>query len=153
MFYVGMEGVEPGELLFHDDFTDPDMEKRWEIGAGDWSCKDGVLKGSYRGEGGLIYTYEQFPGDVMLDYYGKLIPPCTNDLNFTFRAEGWDYEKNTVLPGYIGGLNGWWTDNAGLERYPNCIPQARTPAFKAETGVEYHIQTGIIGSTCFLAVD
>ena len=143
-----------GELLFHDDFTDDDLSSRWEITGGEWTVKDGVLEGIYReNAGGLIYTTRLFPGDIMLDYYGLLVAPCCNDLNFTFRAIGWDYKTGDAGVGYIGGLGGWWKNRAGIEKYPECRLQALTELFPAESEREYHIQTGIADDFIFLAVD
>ena len=152
--YLGKKLITPGELLWADDFKG-ELSERWEISRGEWCAKDGVCRGAFRQSGGgLIFTKEQMPeGDIMLDFYGKLIPPCENDLNFTFRTRGWNYERNGADVGYIGGLNGWWTEKAGLEKCPDCKLYALTEAFKAESGREYHIQTGIVGNICFLAVD
>ncbi len=154
MLYVGFDAVEPGDLLFRDDFTDEDLSSRWEISGGEWKCADGVCTGIYReNAGGLIYTLKSFPGDVMLDFYGTIISPCDNDLNFSFRTRGWDYEKKDADTGYIGGLNGWYVHRSGIEKYPGCHLQALCQHFEAEADREYHLQTGIVGSTCFLAVD
>lgn len=155
MFFVGSNGVEPGELLWQDDFTDPDLSKRWEISRGEWTSGDGVCRGLFRTHGGgLIYSLEQMPeGDIMLDYYGKILGPCENDLNFAFRTRGWDYSINDADKGYIGGLAGWYVNRSGIEKYPGCHLYALTEAFKAEPDREYHIQTGIIGTTAFLVVD
>lgn len=154
MLYIGCDSIEAGELLFHDDFTDPDLEKRWEITGGEWKCENGICTGVYRiNGGGLIYTHEQIPGDIMLDFYGRIIPPCSNDLNFTYRAKGWDYAANDADTGYISGLNGWYLNRAGIEKYKELKLQALCEHFKIESGKEYHIQAGIVGSTCFLAVD
>ncbi len=145
--------ISEGELLFADDFPTGDISDRWEISGGEWEAKDGILTGRFRGNGGgLIYSRDQFPGDIMLDFYGTMLAPCDNDLNFTFRADGWDYAKNDASIGYIGGLNGWWTKQAGIERYPGCGLHAMS-GFRGVPGREYHIQTGIIGNQCFLAVD
>ena len=146
--------IEAGELLFQDDFTDESLLTRWDpIPRGEWTAKNGVLTGCYRGnEGSLIYTRESYSGDVLLDFYARMVPPCDNDLNFTFRANGWNPETKCADVGYIGGLNGWWAKQAGLERYPDCALRSLS-GFRAETGREYHIQTGIVGNTCFLAVD
>ena len=143
--------IEPGELLFSDDF--PTGDDRWEVTGGEWRAENGVLTGCYRGNGGgLIYSRAPFPGDIILEFTGRMVPPCDNDLNFTFRADGWDYARNDASIGYIGGLNGWWTRQAGLEKYPGCRLQALS-GFKAESGRSYRIQTGIVKNTCFLAVD
>ncbi len=158
MLYVGYDHgfskMEPGELLFHDGFTDPDISKRWEVTGGDWKCGNGICTGVYRENGGgLIYTLKQFPGDVMLDFYGTILAPCNNDLNFSYRARGWDYKNNDADVGYISGLNGWYLNYAGIERYPELKIHAFCDTFKAESGREYHIQAGIVGTDCFLAVD
>ena len=145
--------VSAGKLLFADDFPTGDITDRWEVSGGEWTARDGVLTGLFRGNGGgLIYSREQYPGDILLDFYGTMVAPCDNDLNFTFRADGWDYAKNDASVGYIGGLNGWWTKQAGLEKYPTCALRA-LGGFHGEAGREYHIQTGIVGTTLFLAVD
>lgn len=154
MIYVGNALITPGELLFRDDFTDPDLTKNWEITGGEWTSGGGTCVGVYRENGGgLIYTHRQFDGDVMLDFLGTIIPPCHNDLNWSFRTRGWDYAAHDADAGYIAGLNGWYIDRTGIEKYPGCYLQALTEAFKAEPGREYHIQTGIVGTTCFIAVD
>ena len=141
------------ELLFETGFAEG-WEQDFEIPRGSWKAENGVLTGEYLAEGGaLIYTRRPFPGDILLDFYARMIPPCSNDLNFTFRARGWDYEKDDADLGYIAGLNGWWTGQLGIEKYPSCSPQALTRAFQAVPGTEYHIQAGITGSRCFIAID
>lgn len=146
--------IEYGELLLEDNFdgTEP-IENKWEIGGGEWVKSNGLLRGEIReNRGGLIYSRQNISGDLIMDFTGKLIPPCDNDLNFTFRASGWNHEKNNAGKGYIGGLNGWWTSLTGLEKYPGCNLMALS-GFCAVPGKEYHIQTGIVGSHCFLFVD
>lgn len=141
------------ELLFETGFAEG-WEQDFEIPRGSWKAENGVLTGEYLEEGGaLIYTRRPFPGDILLDFYARMIPPCSNDLNFTFRARGWDYEKDDADLGYIAGLNGWWTGQLGIEKYPSCSPQALTRAVQAVPGTEYHIQAGITGSRCFIAID
>ena len=154
MFYIENNKIEPGELLFADDFRSAPLCENWEITGGEWKTENGVCIGLYReNAGGLIYSKRQFPGDVMLDFYAEIVPPCTNDLNFSFRARGWDYEKGDADIGYIAGLNGWYINRTGIERYPELNITAMTEAFKAESGREYHIQTGIVGRVAFIAVD
>lgn len=158
MLYIrfdhGFSRITPGELLFADDFTDPDLSKKWEITGGEWSAGGGVCTGVYRLDGGgLIYSRAQIPGDVLLDFYGTILSPCTNDLNFSYRARGWDFAKNDADVGYISGLNGWYLGRAGIERYPELKLQSLCENFTAEPDREYHIQAGIAGHDCFLAVD
>ncbi len=145
--------IDQSTLLFHDTFFDG-WERNWEITGGEWKAENGVLTGIYRGNaGGIIYTKQCFDGDVMLDFYGMIIPPCSNDMNCTWRAKGWNFEVGDADVGYIAGINGWWHSYTGIERYPQCSPRALSQAFRAEPGVEYHINAGIIGGQSFIAVD
>ena len=85
MFYVGNYEVFPekSELLFEENFQKP-IEELWEISNGKWYVADGILYGEYReNAGGLIYTNQQFYGNIMLDFYGMMVGPCNNDLNFS----------------------------------------------------------------------
>lgn len=153
MFCLREREVTEGELLFFEDFSEG-WEERWEISGGEWHAKDGILDGVYRGNaGGLIYTKKQFPGDVLIDFYGRMVSPCNNDLNFSFRAKGWDYEQEDAAEGYIVGINGWWKNRVGIEHYPACDVFAMSGLFVAESDRDYHIQAGIVGSYCFVVVD
>lgn len=147
------QSITQTDLLFENNFEKTSLEKKWEVTRGCWKVHNGALYGSFHeNSGGIIYSRASFPGDIMLDYYGTMLAPCDNDLNFSFRANGWDYQKNDAGVGYIGGLNGWWLRHAGIERYPDCKLSALCN-FRAESDREYHIQTGIVGNFCFLAVD
>ncbi len=156
MFYVHQYRVTPesSEILFEDPFTERSLAENWEITGGEWKAENGVLTGFTRENGGaLIYSRRQFPGDVMLDFYGTMVPPCRNDLNFCWRSKGWDFGKNDAAEGYIAGVGGWWTGRTGVERYPDCGLFALSSSLVPESGREYHIQAGIIGHMCFVAVD
>lgn len=156
MFYVHRYQVEPenSEVLFEEPFTEENLSKNWELSGGEWSVQNGVLVGRSReNRGALIYTKQQFPGNVMLDFYGTMLPPCNNDLNFSWRAEGWDYEKNDAATGYIGGIGGWWTGRTGIEKYPECDLFTLTNSLVPVSGKEYHIQAGTINNMCFVVVD
>lgn len=145
--------VEEGELLFADDFPTGPINDRWDVSTEKWEAKNGVLTGeSPTNHGDLIYTYGQYPGDIILDFYATMVPPCANDCNFVFRTDGLYHVKGDDFTGYVGGLNGWWVKQAGIEKYPGCSPKALS-GFVAESGKEYHIQTGIVDDTCFLVVD
>lgn len=156
MFYVHRYRIEPekSETLFEDPFTEESLAANWEITGGVWKAENGTLTGCNRENGGaLIYSRRQFPGDVMLDFYGTMVPPCRNDLNFCWRSRGWDFAKNDADLGYIAGIGGWWTGRTGVERYPECDIFALSSSLTPESGKEYHIQAGIVGHMCFVAVD
>ena len=143
------------ELLYKADFTKEAFERDFEISGGAWCAKDGVLVGYMKEDGGgLIYSNKHFLGDIMIDFYGKILSPYDNDLNFTFCANGWNYEKGTPLDGYVGSIQGWWIGKSGIEKYPldSCVEAlAMIPNFESER--EYHIQAGKIGKRLFLFVD
>lgn len=156
MFYVHRYRVVPeeSEILLEDPFTEKSLAENWEITGGEWKAENGVLTGvNHENGGALIYSRRQFPGDVMLDFYGAMVPPCRNDLNFCWRSRGWDTAKNDADIGYIAGIGGWWTGRTGVERYPDCAIFALSGSLSPEAGREYHIQAGMIGPMCFVAVD
>ena len=145
--------VREGELLFEDRFESSDLSENWEAANGEWISGGGKLIGRFRGDdASLLYSRRQFPGDIILEFTGKMLAPCDNDLNFFFRADGWNDEDTGRITGYVGGLNGWWTKRAGLERYPGPTIRALCD-FEAEPERDYHIRAGIAGDTVFLEVD
>lgn len=138
----------------------------FEPALGEWRIEDGALVGRYRGNnGGILFSKEHFCGDILLDFYASMLPPCENDLNFAFRTDGWNYEKDTVQ-GFIGGLAGWYDSRAGLEKYPAPLSDACSDRerqlgvmtraltdFATRSGEEYHIQAGYLIDTAFFFVN
>ena len=113
--------LDKGELLLSLPFADASDLEQLELASGSWGIENGALVGRSRGNGGgICYTKESFPGDILIDFYGTMLSPCNNDLNFVLKAEGWDYERNDAARGFIGGLNGWYDKKAGFEKYPLC---------------------------------
>ncbi|NLD87502.1 MAG: hypothetical protein GX633_04515 [Clostridiales bacterium] len=144
---------EKSKILYSDSFC-AGWEENWDITGGEWTAENGILTGLYRGNaGGIIYLKRPFVGDVMLDFYGTIIPPCTNDMNCTWRSKGWNNEINDSDTAYIAGINGWWHGYTGIERYPECSPRVLSAAFKAEPGKEYHVNAGIVGNMSFVAIE
>ena len=146
---------EKSKLLYAPEFTEKVLREEFEISAGEWSVENGYLVGFIEEDGGgLIYSNKSFLGDVLLDFYAKTVEPYDNDLNFSFCAAGWDYERNLPLAGYIGGLQGWWLGKTGIEKCPyDCNVEALTGMHRFIPGREYHIQSGRIGRRLFLFID
>ncbi len=141
-------------ILYEKVFSESSLKEDFDVTGGEWSVQGEWLTGSCReNAGAIVYLKENFPYDILLDFEGRTIAPCQNDLNFTFRTEGWDFEKNDAGRGYIGGLAGWWDNKAGIEHYPQCVPWAGTSLFQLVPGRTYHIQTGVIDNHAFLFVD
>lgn len=146
--------LEKSKILYDKPFSEDSLHSDWEITGGEWWVEDGVLNGRFRGNGGgLIYSKENYPGDIMLDFYGRTVAPCNNDLNFTWCAAGWDYERNDADISYIAGLQGWWEGKAGIERYPQCALSSKTEIFQYTPGEFYHIQAGIVKGVSFIFVN
>lgn len=130
------------------------LERDWEYQNGVWTVTDGWVCGKHtENSGGILYSRQHYPGNVLLEFEGRTVLPCQNDLNFTWCAAGWDTARNDAGESYIGGLAGWWDGKAGIERYPSCLPRAATPLFPFVGGRLYYIQAGSIDGHCFLFVD
>ncbi len=148
--------LEASPILLEDCFTQNNLEENWDLekSTGEWWLENGWLTGRHpKNAGGLLYTKKGYAGNVLLDFEGRTVPPCDNDLNFTWCAQGWDYEKNDAGISYIAGLNGWWEKKAGIERYPECKMRSTTSLFTLIPGKTYHIQAGSINGLCFIFVD
>jgi hypothetical protein len=146
--------LEESHIMYNKPFSAVTLSDDWEIATGEWWMEDGWLTGRInKNGGGLIYSKSSYTGDIMLDFYGRSVPPSTHDLNFVWRAEGWDHEKDDAGIGYIAGLNGWWTGKTGIEKYPGCDILATTSAVEFISGTTYHIQAGIVQDMCFIFVD
>ncbi|MEA4889142.1 MAG: hypothetical protein VB070_06735 [Clostridiaceae bacterium] len=142
------------QILYDRPFSRESLNEDWAVADGEWWIEDGWLTGRiYENRGGFIYTKNNYAGDIMLDFYGRTVPPCNNDLNFTWHSQGWDKCQNDAGIGYIAGLNGWWTGKTGIEKYPECKIQATTSIQKFEAGRSYHIQAGSVQGQCFIFVD
>lgn len=141
-------------LLYDKPFSIESLEEDWDIASGEWWIDDGWLTGRIReNAGGLIYSRNNYAGDIMLDFSGRMVSPCKNDLNFTWCAQGWDFKNNDAGIGYIAGIKGWWTGKTGIERYPECNLRATTSMLDFEPDKTYHIQAGIVQGISFISVN
>lgn len=146
--------LEQSPILLQGPADNAALERDWEHKNGLWTVQDGWICGKHTGNsGGILYSRQHCPGDVLLEFEGRTVPPCENDLNFTWHAAGWDEARGDAGESYIGGLAGWWDGKAGIEHYPTCLPRAATPLFPFEAGRLYFIQAGSVGGHCFLFVD
>lgn len=78
--------------------------------------------------------------------------PATRDLNAVF-CMTWDEETNYLKRGYICGLNGWYDNKSGIERFPEDELRSLTPLYHYEPSSEVRITTGAIQGYSFLIVD
>ena len=146
--------LEKSELLYEGKFTQEQLEKDFEITGGEWHVEDGWLTGYLEEDaGGLIYSWKHYPGDILMEFEGRTVPPYDNDLNFTFCANGWDAEKNDAKESYIAGLSGWWTGKTGVERAPEYKLQAMSGLHDLVPGKTYRIHAGRVGNWVFIFID
>ena len=104
--------ISDSSVLFSKPFTQKSFESYWEIASGSWHVEKGWLAGLLReNAGGMLFTKVGFPGNILLDFHARTVPPCANDIIFVWNAEGWDYAKMT--PGLAISV-GWAA--GGLEK-------------------------------------
>jgi len=132
---------------------DENWRDLWDDKGGKWYYEDGWLIGSEpENKGGILLSKQYFEKDVMLSFTVASVLPATRDLNAVFSMT-WDDEANYLKKGYICGLNGWYEDKSGIERFPECQLRALTSLYKYEPGSEVRITTGSIEGHCFLFAD
>lgn len=140
------------KVLYQRPFSQESITEDFDCCSGQWSVdEDGWLTGYHNeNSGGMMYSKQEYPGDIIMEFDAKTVGPCDNDLNFVFKTCGWDDEKKDAGRGYIAGLGGWWLNRAGIEKYPECKLRVLTSLCPLESGKLYHIVAGCIQGHCFL---
>ncbi len=132
---------------------DEDFEKYWKVMRGSWKYEDGWLIGAHReNSGGILFSREEFDGDVIFSFTAKTVLPATRDVNGLFCAH-WEEETDTLGNAYVVGFNGWYDEKSGIERSPETLVRALTGAYKYVPGSEIRVTTGIIQGHTFLFAD
>ncbi len=132
---------------------DENFEDFFEIKGGEWYAEDGWLIGSEPdNKGGILLSRESFKKDVMLSFTVASVLPATRDLNAVFCTE-WDDEINYLKKSYVSGLNGWYENKSGIERFPEEELRALTSLYKYNPGDEVRITTGAINGHSFILAD
>lgn len=139
-------------ILLHGQ-PDENWQSFWEPKLGHWEYKDGCLIGKEPGNfGGILLSKAFYEGNVMMKFTVSTILPATRDLNALF-CTTWDENTNYLKKGYIVGLNGWYDNKSGIERYPEEELRALTSLYHYEPGTEVEILTGAIDGHSFLFAD
>ena len=125
----------------------------WDVKGGKWYYESGYLIGSEpENKGGILLSKQYFKNDVMFSFTMASVLPATRDLNAVF-CMTWDEETNYLKRGYICGLNGWYDNKCGIERFPEDELRSLTSLYHYEAGSEVRITTGAIQGHSFLMVD
>ena len=141
------------EILYDAPFTKENFARDFEIRDGNWYVEDGWLIGESRKNfASMAILKENFFGPVCLDFYAKVLPPCTHDINCMWSGS-WNEETNTRDIAYVAGIGGWWDGKIGFEKSPEYKLNCGTKMFQFEPGKVYHMQCGSIGGHVFVIVD
>ena len=140
------------EILM-DYQPDEHWQDLWDAKLGHWECKDGYLIGSEPGNfGGILLSKESYPDNVMMRFTMATVLPATRDLNAVF-CTTWDDEVNYLKKAYVVGLNGWYENKSGIERFPESELRSLTSLYHYTPGTEVEILTGCIDGHSFLFAD
>lgn len=132
---------------------DEHWQELWDAKLGHWECKDGYLIGSEPGNfGGILLSRQSFPDNVMMRFSMSTVLPATRDLNAVF-CTTWDDSVNYLKKSYVVGLNGWYENKSGIERFPEEELRCLTSLYHYTPGTEVEILTGAIDGHCFLFAD
>ena len=132
---------------------DENWQQIWDPKLGHWECKDGYLIGSEPGNfGGILLSKERFLDNVMMRFKVSTVLPATRDLNAVF-CTTWDDSVNYLKKSYVVGLNGWYENKSGIERFPEEEMRSLTSLYRYTPGTEVEILTGAIDGHCFLFAD
>ncbi len=128
-------------------------QQLWDPKLGHWEYKDGHLIGSEPGNfGGILLSREYFADNVMMKFTMSTVLPASRDLNAVF-CTTWDEEVNYLKKSYVVGLNGWYENKSGIERFPEEELRSLTSLYRYAPGTEVEILTGAIDGHCFLFAD
>lgn len=140
------------EILL-DYQPDENWQQVWDAKLGHWSYEDGCLIGSEPGNfGGILLSKQYFPDNVMMRFTMSTVLPATRDLNAVF-CTTWDEDVNYLKKAYVVGLNGWYENKSGIERFPEEELRSLTSLYQYTPGTEVEILTGAIDGHCFLFAD
>ena len=140
------------EILL-DYQPDENWQSVWDAKLGHWECKDGYLIGSEPGNfGGILLSKQVFSDNVMMRFKVSTVLPATRDLNAVF-CTTWDDSVNYLKKSYVVGLNGWYENKSGIERFPEEEMRSLTSLYQYTPGTEVEILTGAIDGHCFLFAD
>ena len=140
----------PVVLSYHPD---ENWREVWEDKGGQWTYENGYLVGCEpENKGGILLSRQRFEKDVMMSFTVAIVLPATRDLN-AFYCTTCDDESNYLKKSYISGLNGWYEEKSGIERFPEDELRALTPLYHYEPGKEVRMTVGAIEGHNFLIVD
>jgi hypothetical protein len=141
------------KILFDEPITAENFNRICKVYSAEWSVEDGWLTGKNPGNfPGMVFLKGDYPGNVLVEFEARTVPPCTHDINFMWNG-CWDESKNERGLAYVAGVQGWWEGKVGIEKSPEYKLNAGTPLFGFEPGRIYNIMGGSLDGHCFIFVD
>ena len=145
--------VDASPVLYDEPLIEKSISEQWKVYGGEWKVEEGWLTGKNpENNPGMIICKMNFPGNVLLDFEARTVPPCTHDINVMWNGS-WDEKSNRRDIAYVAGLEGWWEGKVGIEKSPEYKLNAGTPLFNFRLGNIYHIQCGSVDGHCFVFAD
>lgn len=141
------------KVLYDVPFTAESFARDFEVKDGNWYVEDGFLIGENRRNfASMVVMKQNFFGPVCLDFFAKVLAPCTHDINCMWSGS-WNEASNTRALAYVAGIGGWWDNKIGFEKSPDYRLNCGTKLFNFQPGRLYHMQCGSIGGHVFVVVD
>ena len=145
--------IEKSKILFDEPITTGNFGRICKVYSGEWNVTDGWLTGKNPGNfPGMVFLNGDYPGNVLVEFEARTVPPCTHDINFMWNG-CWDEVNNERGMAYVAGVQGWWEGKVGIEKSPEYKLNAGTPLFGFEPGRIYSIMGGSVDGHCFIFVD
>jgi hypothetical protein len=139
--------------LYGGPITPASFDRDWCTYNSEWHVEGEWLAGKNPGNWpGMAILRADFPGNVLIDFVARTVPPCTHDIDVMWNGS-WDQTTNQRGIAYVAGIEGWWDRKVGLEKSPEYKLTAATPLLRFTPGQAYHIQAGSVDGHCFVFVD
>lgn len=137
-------------LVLDDDFSNPDVESRWNVVGGTWEIRNGELR-LYGGEPQLLILKQGVAGDVRLEFECRQESAYLNDVSCFMSAMPSENVKETAYSGYEFKYGGYDNSMNLLVRGDRRLwSEAASPLVR---GKRYKVRAERIGSRLRLVVN
>jgi hypothetical protein len=141
------------KILFNTIITEGNFAEHFETHNSKWTVSDGWITGRNPEESaGMAIMKQDFPGNILLEFDCRTVPPSTHDINFMWNGE-WSDDLNSCGNAYIGSICGWYSGRAGIEKSPENKLSATIPNDGFVPGMTYRVHAGSVDGDCFISID